>query len=92
MAVSVYFYPIKKGKREEGHLPVDDMPIFKVIFLESVYFLNQNNSLLNLIASINWFNSWAARQKTKCSAKHGALCYQSLLSINYPTSHRKENN
>lgn len=55
--VSIYISPIKQEKRQEGHLPADDTPIFKVIFLESVYFLNQNNSLLNLIASINWFNS-----------------------------------
>lgn len=66
------------------------------IFLGPVYFpksrKKKSPSPLKLIASINWFNSWAALQKTKCRAKHGAPFHQSLLCINYPTSHRKENN
>lgn len=53
---------------------------------------NKKKTILKLIASISWFNSWAALQKTKCRAKHGALFHQSSLCINYPTSHRKENN
>lgn len=43
----------KKG--QEAHLLEGDKPM--VQFPKLVYFLNQNNSLPELIASINWFNS-----------------------------------
>lgn len=49
----VFIKTLPKKKTESPLL--GDKPM--VQFPKLVYFLNQNNSLLKLIASINWFNS-----------------------------------